>query len=143
MNAYAIKAKIPKNANVYLSYLKKEVLERCVKLKADCIVEFLDGRIILFTDCKDAGEILEGIKGILAYYKVKIFESQEDILKFITSKVRDCKSFAVRSNRKNVEREIGAVLADSLGIPVNLEEPDCQVYLEKRGKFYLLFLKYP
>ncbi len=143
MNAYALKAKIPKNANVYLTYLKKEILERCSKSKADCVVEFLDGRILIFTDCKDIGKILNGIKGILAYYEIEIFASQEEMLKFIISKIKECKNFAVRSNRKNVEKEIGAILADSLNIPVKLEEPDCQIYLEKRGKFYLLFSRYP
>ena len=143
MKAYAIKAKIPKNSQLYFNYFKEEVMKRCVETNTDCVVEIIDGRLILFTDSTTPKSLLEGIKGVLALYEIEILKDEVSLIKSVVGRLKECKSFAVRSNKKSIEREIGGKIAEILNIPVNLTEPECKLYFERRGKFYLLFLSYP
>ena len=143
MKAYAIKAKIPKNSQLYFNYFKEETIKRCVETNTDCVVEIIDGRILLFTDSPHPDSLLEGIKGVLALYEIEIFKDEGSLIKSVVGRLKECKSFAVRSNKKSIEREIGGKIAEILNIPVNLTDPECKLYFERRGKFYLLFLSYP
>ena len=111
--------------------------------RVDCIVESLDGRIILFTDCKSLDDILGGIRGIISHHPVRIFEDLDSLVEAILPNLQGCRDFAIRSNRKSLEGEIGGRVVDALNIPVNLTSPHCRIYVERRGKFYLLFLEYP
>ena len=143
VKAYAIKAKIPKSTQLYFNYFKGEVIKRCIEEMADCVIEIIDGRILLFTDFPPPSSLLEGIKGVLSYYEVEIFEDTNSLIKSMVVKLNGCKSFAARSNKKAMEREIGGKIAEIVNIPVNLTEPQCKLYFERRGKIYLLFLSYP
>jgi len=143
VKAYAIKAKVPKNSQAYFNYFKKEVIKKCVDKNVGCIIEILDGRILLFTDCNDVKALLESVKGILSYYEVEIFEDINSLVERIAIEMKGCESFAVRSNKKALEREIGGKIAEILNISVDLSNPQCISYFERRGKFYLLFLSYP
>ncbi len=143
MKAYAIKARIPKNTQLYFNYFKNEVIKRCIAENTDCIIEIIDGRLLLFTDSPHPHSLLEGMRGVLSHYEIEIFEDEGSLIKSIIPKLKECKSFAVRSNKKSIEREIGGKIAEILSIPVNLTEPECKLYFERRGKFYLLFLSYP
>ncbi len=143
MKAYAIKAKIPKSTQLYFNYFKNEVIKRCIAEKADCVIESIDGRLLLFTDSQHPHSLLEGIRGLLSHYEIEIFENENSLIETMVSKLKGCKSFAVRSNKKAIEREIGGKIAEIIDIPVNLTDPQCKLYFERRGKIYLLFLSYP
>ena len=53
---------------------------------------------------------------------------------------KNCQSFAVKSNKKDVEVKIGGDVVSAIQIEVNLENPDCEITVEKREKYYLLFI---
>ncbi len=143
MKAYAIKAKIPKSTQLYFNYFKNEVIKRCIAEKADCVIESIDGRLLLFTDSPHPHSLLEGIRGVLSHYEIEIFEDEDSLIESMVAKLKGCENFAVRSNKKTIEREIGGKIAEILDIPVNLTDPQCKLYFERRGKIYLLFLSYP
>ncbi len=143
MKPYAVKTRMPKNAYVYFNYFKNEVLKRCIDKKADCVLEFLDGRILLFTDCNAPQELVEGIRGFISLHKISIFESMDELVSEMIKALEGCESFAIRSNRKSLEKELGERILKILDITVDLSSPSCLLYVEKRGKFYLLFLEYP
>ena len=138
MKSYAIKAKIPRNQSGYFRKFRREILEKCLKHGADCVVEFIDGRIILFTDYEPR-ELTMGVEGVLSVFPVKIYESIEPLVKEIERRVRECNSFAVRSRKKEVEKNIGGMIVERTGKKVNLENPECVIQVEKREKYYLLF----
>ena len=139
MNCYAIKALIPKNANSYFNYLKSTLLRRCEEMNEECVIEIIDGRIILFTSAPP-NILLKGVKGIKTHYPVRIFEDFDTLIHEISVRLNNCGSFAIRSNRKVVEQEIGARIVDLKKIRVDLDAPECEILVEKRGKFYILFL---
>jgi tRNA(Ser,Leu) C12 N-acetylase TAN1 len=143
MLSYALKAKIPKNATAYVSYIKKELLDKCEKMGIDCVVEYLDGRILIFSDSRKVEDLVKDLRGYLSIHPIEIYDDADRLIDAILSRIKGCPSFAIRSNKKDVEREIGAKIVDRLKIPVNLSNPDCKVVVEKRGKFYLLFSDYP
>ncbi len=138
MKCYAIKAKIPRNQKGYFKNFKRELTKKCLNEKISCIVEFIEGRIIIFSD-RDIREILMGINGVLDISSVRIYENMGILLRDIIIMLENCDSFAIKSNKKEVEKNIGKIIAEKIGNKVNLENPDCQVRVEKRGKHYLLF----
>ncbi len=142
MQAYAIRANIPKNFHRYLDYFRKVVLGRCEEMRKDCVIEFLEGRIIIFTDAAPEN-LLDEIKGVREWYRITIFGDFDELVDKIKRMLEECRSFAIRSNRKAMEMEIGDRIVRDMGIEVNLTEPQCKIYVEKRGKFYLLFQEYP
>ncbi len=139
MKAYAIKAKLPKKAQAYFNYFKREVLNRCIKNRADCVIEYLDGKILLFTDYENVKVLLSGLRGVISYHPVRIFENFDSLVDSIEKMMNNCGDFAIRSNRKFIERDLGAKITEYLKISVNLRDPQCLIYVEKRGKIFLLF----
>ncbi len=139
MHSYAVKARMPRNARAYFSNFSERVLGRCEGEKVDCVLELIDGRILLFTDSDDPQSLLDGIKGIISVHRVKVFEDVDSLIEFLKDRIRGCESFSVRSNKKAVEQEIGGRIHTDTGVTVNLTSPHCPIYVEKRGKFYILF----
>ena len=143
LKSFALKLRMPRNNQMYFHYLTNFVLERCKEFKADCVVEVVEGKMLLFTDYSEPGKLLLGAKGFLSINPVSIFNDEESVVSAILPHLSGCSSFALRSNKKAVEREIGGTLAELSKVPVDLESPECEFRVEKRGKFYLLFLDYP
>ena len=143
MNSYLITAKIPKNIESYFRNFKKEAMERCIQRKWECIIEYLSGRIIIFSDHNPC-EWVHQIKNVVSCGRVEIFNVNEydALVKKIVNMLREenCQNFAIRSNKKNVEIKIGEDVISNLDIAVNLENADCKITVEKRDDYYLLFV---
>lgn len=138
MKCYAIKAKIPRNQKGYFKNFKREIIKKCLREKITCVVEFIDGRIIIFSD-SDIRELAMNINGVLDIFSVVIYKDLEKLIKDITIILENCDDFAIKSNKKEVEKNIGGIIAEKPGKKVNLNNPDCTVEVEKREKYYLLF----
>jgi len=138
MIPYLLKVKLPKNNRQYLGYLKSELLKKCEKDKIECIIEFIDGRIIIFST-SEIIPYLKNLKNLISIHSVKIFEDYEALIKEIKNMLRGKESFAVRANTKSLEEKIGEDIIKEMNIEVNLKEPGIEVQVEKRGKYFLLY----
>ncbi len=141
MNSYIVIAKIPIRESTYVQFFKREFLRVCVEKRWECVVDYLPGRIIVFSSQNPCREI-EKIRGVISCKKVLIFEEGDfdKLLNLIINRIKsqNCKSFAIRSNKKKVEIKLGEKIVELTGLKVNLTNPDCEINVEKRGKFYLL-----
>lgn len=138
MIPYLLKVKLPKNNRQYLGYLKRELLRKCEKEKIECIIEFIDGRIIIFST-PEIIPYLKNLRNIISIHSVKIFEDYEALIKEIKNILRGKESFAVRANTKSLEEKIGEDIIKEMDIEVNLKEPKTEIQVEKRGKYFLLY----
>ena len=141
MNSYLITAKIPKNVGSYFQKFKTIILHSCLRNRVECVVQYVSGRIIVLSEVNPCDDVLK-IKGVISCHPVQIFNSDEydtlleTVVNILTKK--NCRNFAIRSNKKDLEIKMGAHIASSIGIPVDLENPDCEITVEKRGSFYFL-----
>ena len=140
MKTYIIKAKIPRNQAVYLSYLKRSILDICEERDTECVVEFLDGRVLLFTSSVDVLNGIKGLKGVISVHDTTVFDDYSKVLNYISRCLEGKKTFAIRSNKKELEKKMGADIISRTGLKVNLTSPDIVVKVEKRGKYYLVYL---
>ncbi len=140
MKTYIIKAKIPRNQAAYLSYLKRAILDICEERDTECVVEFLDGRVLLFLSGEDALNEIKNLNGVISIHDVIIFEEYASVVDHISRLLKDKTSFAIRSNKKELEKKIGADIVSTTGLKVNLTSPDIVVKVEKREKYYLVYL---
>ncbi len=137
MNSYLIIAKFPKNPRQYIKNLKTYLLESCAEQKMDCVVERLNGRLIVFSSsdpCKFAAEF----KNVLRCVSVKIFDDKAELVNLLTPPVKNANSFAVRANHLSIAQEIGEQLYEATHTPVNLENPELLIEIEFRENKYLL-----
>ncbi len=140
MKTYLIKAKIPRNQAAYLSYLKRSILDICEERDTECVVEFLDGRILLFLSSADVLNEIKNLKGVISVHDVLIFEEYASVIDHISHLLKNKTTFAIRSNKKELEKKVGADIVSRTGLKVNLTSPDIIVKVEKRGKYYLVYL---
>ncbi len=69
-----------------------------------------------------------------------VFDDYSKVLNYISRCLEGKKTFAIRSNKKELEKKIGADIIYRTGLKVNLTSPDIIVKVEKRGKYYLVYL---
>ena len=137
MRPYLIFARMPRNPSRYLATFKRELLDFCAGNGIECVIEPLGGRILVFTS-RDICDRIVRIRGVLDCRSVEIFHDPESLVKKVLPSLENCRSFAVRCNRMHVAQEIGAMIHEALGIPANLENPDCEVRVEFRNDLYIL-----
>ena len=140
MVCYGVKAKIPKNSSGYLVLFRKKLIEMALQKNIECVVEFLHGRIVVFSDSEEIVEMILKIDRVMDVFPIKIYESEEELLDHISKMLNGCKTFAVRSNRKETEIKLGNIITEMMGIGVNLTSPQCEITVEKRGKYYILHI---
>ncbi len=141
MDSYIVIAKIPIQVSPYIKFFRREFLKVCVEKHWECIVDYLQGRIIVFSSqnpCRD----VEKIRGVISCKRVHIFEEEkfDELLSLIIERLRsrNCRDFAVKSNRKEMEIKLGEKIVELTGLKVKLTDPDCEINVEKRGRFFLL-----
>ena len=139
MKGYVIRTKLPRNPEKRVQELRRAILGHCIQNHMDCVVEYLDGRIILFSS-GDITPMIAGIKGVLSVLPVKIFEDYTELLKESLSQILEAKSFAVRANKKSLEEKLGSDIHTATGISVDLRNPQCIIRVESRGNFFLLYI---
>jgi len=139
MRPYLVFARFPKNPNKFINNFKKIVLAYCLKNGVECVVERLTGRILIFSSI-DICEFVKTISRVEDCRPVKIYQNEDEIVSEAIKLLENCKNFAVRCNKLHVAQSIGARIHEILGIPANLENPECPVNLEFRDGYYLLIL---
>ncbi len=139
MKGYVIRTKLPRNPEKRVQELRRAILRRCIQNHMDCVVEYLDGRIILFSS-GDITPLITDIKGVLSTEPVKIFEDYNSFLKEVLSGVAGINSFAVRANKKSLEEKLGSDIHTATGISVDLRNPQRIIRVESRGNFFLLYI---
>ncbi len=137
MHAYMIIAKIPRNPRQYISRFREYLLSKCSEKKIECIVNYISGRFIVFSEDNICEEDLD-FKNIIDCMPVEIYRDENEVIKRIASIVKNCESFAVRSNHLHVAQDIGGKVNDITGVKADLENPHCEVKVELRNGIYIL-----
>jgi len=138
LDAYLLKVKLPRDNQKYLRYLKEKLIPVCVENEVECVIEHLNGKIIIFSTPQII-EYLKKLKNLRAIYRVEIFESYNALLQAIKKVLNGKNSFAVISKSRTLAEMIGEELVRELGIAVNLKNPEIRVEVEKKGKYYILY----
>ncbi len=138
MQAYLLRVKLPRNNERYVKRIKEYILNECVERELECAVEFLDGRILVFST-PEILDVLKNIKNLRGIYLVSIFRDYGGLLERIKDMLHGRESFAVSSNNRSLAEEIGGDVTDELSIKVDLESPELRVTVERKGGYYLLY----
>ncbi len=137
MNSFLLHLKIPKHAGKVIESIKSEILKICIADNEDCVVDWVTGRLVLFSS-DEICEKVKKIKGVIECHRVEIFEREEELIKKASEIVRNCTSFAVRSNHLHVAQRIGGEIQEMTNVAVNLDAPECEIFVEYRSDYYFL-----
>lgn len=132
-------AKVPKNPRQFISRFREYILSKCSEKKIECVVNYISGRFIVFSEdniCKEEFNF----KNIIDCMPVEIYRDENDVIEKIASIAKNCKSFAVRSNHLHVAQDLGGKVNDITGVKADLENPHCEVKVELRNGIYILII---
>ncbi len=138
MEAYLLRVKLPRRTDTVIKRIKEIILNECMERQLECIINSLDGRIILFST-SEILDFIKKIKGLRGIYRVRIFDDYQALVENILERVRGKESFAIESNSHTLAERIGADVVNSLHLKVNLSNPDIKIRVEKKGSYYLLY----
>jgi len=136
--------------------LVADIRRRHAMAGVPCVISQARGRIFIDSDdCRKSCEILSRTFGVVSFSPVtkvssEVEELKKAVLEFAKPLMFKGASFAVRSRRSGnhpyTSQEIAGTLGEailkdnaSLGITVDLEEPDVEVFVEVRDRSAYLF----
>ncbi len=137
MSAYLLIMKMPKNPGRFIHMFREKIIEMCIEMNEECVLDHVPGRFVLFSS-EIICEKVRKMDRVIDCSPVLIFEDFETLVNHLLSRLGGCKSFAVRANHLHLAQEIGDQLYERTKIKVNLEAPDCEIKVEFRDKFYFL-----
>lgn len=122
-----------------------------VKLNTECLVSWDRGRIFVMTGSTDsARKVFSHTFGIVSYSEaveaeVELEQLLRSIVSYASGRLAKGKSFAIRARRSGQQkytsmelaRKAGEAVLDGfadLGLKVDLEEPDVEIFVEAREK---------
>ncbi|NPA75512.1 MAG: RNA-binding protein [Euryarchaeota archaeon] len=138
MKPYLIIAKFPKNPSRYIKNFKNYVLDECMKRGIECVVERIQGRILVFASSSPC-EFAVQFSGVKRCVPVRIFDDEGSLVSYLIPKVQSAGSFAVRANHLTLSQKIGERIYEATHTPVNLKNPEVLVEFEFRDSRYFLF----
>jgi len=135
--------------------LKKNIKQACLQEHIPVIIVIKRGRLFLQTEeVEKSIHVLKKIFGVVSFSPV--WESSSDlsvlaadVLTIIKNWLTSTTSFALRVRRsgiheytsQDVAKEIGQVICDQFNSPVDLDNPDVELFIEIRDKQAFLFIE--
>ncbi len=131
--------------------LVENIENHFVKLNTECLVSWDRGRIFVMTDNTDsARKVFSHTFGIVSYSEATEAEVElepllRSVVSYASGRLARGKSFAIRARRSGQQkytsmelaRKAGEAILDGfaeLGLTVDLEEPDVEIFVEAREK---------
>ena len=139
----------------FTHHLKRNIMHAFLQENLPVNITLKRGRIFLHTDkIKKSSEILKKIFGIVSFSPVWKSSSElsrltEDVLHLMKNHLTAQTSFALRVRRSGIHSyssqdaavHIGQVVCDHFHAPVDLNQPDVELFIEIRDEQAFLFLK--
>jgi tRNA uracil 4-sulfurtransferase len=139
----------------FIQRLKTNILHACSQEGLSVRIMMERGRIFLHTEnIKKTSEVLKKIFGIVSFSPVwesssELSELEMDVLNLLTSRITSKTSFALRVRRsgnhyftsQDAAVQIGQSVCDRFHSPVDLEQPDVELFIEIRDEKAFLFLE--